>query len=132
MMWALRTVLDGLLTLDLNYEFWEDADQLSVQDIQKIHRTFDDFFTLMYEQYKMYPDLIDELEMAHSVCVRTLIAGLNVPYPSQPGLHVQAVLANMAEMYHELFEDRILDTFKECGLPPNDSRLETEFDRMIL
>jgi len=132
MIWALRTVLDGVLTLELNYEFWEDAHQLSIQDVQKIHRVFDDFFTMLHDQYKMYPNLIEEIEMTHNVLVRVLLAGLNVPFPSHVGLHIQSVLANMSEVYHDLFEDRLNDTFTKCGLSMHNSQLEEEFDKMIL
>jgi hypothetical protein len=98
----IRNHLEYQLIVNVTHQYWQEMDQISQEDVRDIDWAIDGAFRDILLWYENFPTVREILERAQFLFKNTIWAGMNVPYPANPQLHVEQVIDNSFTVYNRL------------------------------
>jgi len=95
----LRNHLEYQLIVNTNHAYWNEMDQMSPDNSRDIDAVIDMVFRDIKLWYENVPVVRGILEQAQFMIQNVVWAGMNVPYPAHPQLHVDQVIDNAFTFY---------------------------------
>lgn len=145
----LRAALEIQLFLNINMEFWNEMDRLSDEDNTSISLAIDGCFLDMAYRYSAAPQVSAVLEHCRILIQNVVWAAMNVPCPTAPDLHIEAVIDNSMDVYNRVIYAHLRTemimvnhnievlqrTWRRCVADPSHPvcrrRLEYEFESSV-